>query len=178
MQGNTTIARPYAMAAFAQAQDEADLGAWSDMLKLLSLVIADPQMQGILDNPRLDAKFLSDFVLDICAERLSETGRNFVNILSDAGRLSLAPQIYRLFEQKRLEAEDLVEIEVVSAYELEQEEQERIAKAMGKRFGKKINISVRIDESLIGGAIIRAGDSVIDASVLGRLKQLADDFAE
>ena len=178
MQGNITIARPYAIAAFAQAQDEADLGAWSDMLKLLSLVIADPQMQGILDNPRLDAKFLSEFVLGICAEHMSETGRNFVNVLSDAGRLSLAPLIYQLFEQKRLEAEDIVEVEVVSAYELEQKEKDRIAKAMGKRFGKKINISTRIDESLIGGAIIRAGDSVIDASVLGKLKQLGSDLAE
>ncbi len=178
MQGNTTQARPYATAVFEMAQAESDLAAWSEMLHLLNLIVSDSQMQRLLNNPRLDSEFLADFVLDISAERLSETGRNFVRVLTDAGRLSLAPQIYQLFEQRRTESEGVVDVEVVSAYELEQDEQDKIAAAMAKRFSKKINISTRIDESLIGGAIIRAGDSVIDASVVGRLKQLGSNLAE
>lgn len=178
MQENTTLARPYATAAFELAQEASDLAAWSEMLHLLNLIVSDPQMQRVLNNPRLDSKFLADFVLDISAERLSETGRNFVRVLADAGRLSLAPQIYQLFEQRRTDSEGVVDVEVVSAYELEQDEQDKIATAMAKRFGKKINISTRIDDSLIGGTVIRAGDSVIDASIRGRLRQLGSELAE
>lgn len=178
MQENTTLARPYATAAFELAQEASDLAAWSEMLHLLNLIVSDPQMQRVLNNPRLDSKFLADFVLDISAERLSETGRNFVRVLADAGRLSLAPQIYQLFEQRRTDSEGVVDVEIVSAYELEQDEQDKIATAMAKRFGKKINISTRIDDSLIGGTVIRAGDSVIDASIRGRLRQLGSELAE
>lgn len=178
MQQNTTQARPYATAVFELAQAESDLAAWSEMLRLLNLIVSDSQMQRLLNDPRLDSEFLADFVLDISAERLSEAGRNFVRVLADAGRLSLAPQIYQLFEQRRTESEGVVDVEVVSAYELEQHEQDKIAAVMAKRFGKKINISARIDGSLIGGMVIRTGDSVIDASIRGKLRQLGSELAE
>lgn len=178
MQQNTTQARPYATAVFELAQAESDLAAWSEMLRLLNLIVSDSQMQRLLNDPRLDSEFLADFVLDISAERLSEAGRNFVRVLADAGRLSLAPQIYQLFEQRRTESEGVVDVEVVSAYELEQHEQDKIADVMAKRFGKKINISARIDSSLIGGMVIRTGDSVIDASIRGKLRQLGSELAE
>lgn len=178
MQQNTTQARPYATAVFELAQAESDLAAWSEMLRLLNLIVSDSQMQRLLNDPRLDSEFLADFVLDISAERLSEAGRNFVRVLADAGRLSLAPQIYQLFEQRRTESEGVVDVEVVSAYQLEQHEQDKIAAVMAKRFGKKINISARIDGSLIGGMVIRTGDSVIDASIRGKLRQLGSELAE
>jgi len=176
MQENTTAARPYAIAAFEQALHENKLSAWSEMLNLLNMVISDQQMQSVLKNPMLDADFLSDFVLDICGDQLSETGKNFVKVLTDTGRLSLIPQILTLFEQKRADAEGVVDIEVISAYPLTTDQQDKIADAMGKRFGKKIQITTRLDESLIGGAVIRAGDAVIDASVRGRLKQLGSEL--
>ncbi|MFQ5659775.1 MAG: F0F1 ATP synthase subunit delta [Gammaproteobacteria bacterium] len=178
MQEKITLARPYAIAAFEQARDEGDLGAWSEMLNVLSLVVSDPQMQPVLNNPRLAASFLSDLIQDICSEYLSQTGRNFVKLLADNGRLILAPQIYQLYEQSRTEAEGIVEVEVVSAYSLEGDEVEKITDALARHFEKKINISTRIDESLIGGAVIHAGDSVIDASLKGRLKQLSSELAE
>ena len=178
MQGNTTIARPYAVAAFEQAQGEDKLSEWSTMLKVLSMVIADEQMQVILNNPRLDETSVSDFIIDVCGDHLSETGENFVKLLVQSGRISLAPQIYVLFEQKRTEAEGIVEIEIISAYALDANEQNKIADVMAKRFGKKIEVSMSIDESLIGGAVIRAGDSVIDASVKGSLKKLGNQLAE
>jgi len=87
MQENTTAARPYAIAAFEQALHENKLSAWSQMLNLLNMVISDQQMQSVLKNPRLDADSLSDFVLDICGDQLSETGKNFVKVLTNAGRL-------------------------------------------------------------------------------------------
>lgn len=178
MQEKITIARPYAVAAFEQASDEGKLKDWSTMLHVLSLVVSDPQMQAIQDNPKLKSAALLDIVLDICGNYLSDSGRNFVRVLVNVGRLSMAPQIYMLFEQKRMAAEGVAEVEIVSAYPLESAQQQKITDAMGKRLGKKIEISSRTDKSLIGGALIRVGDSVIDASTRGRLKQLGNILAE
>ena len=178
MQEKTTRARPYAVAAFEQAQDEGKLKEWSGMLRVLNMVVSDPQMQTILDNPRLNSITLMDFMLDICGNYLSDTGKNFVKVLVNTRRLSLAPQIYTLFEQRRMDAEGIAEVEVVSAYPLESDQQQKIVDAMGKRLGRNIEISIRIDKSLIGGAVIRVGDSVIDASMRGKLKQLGNILAE
>ncbi|MBM2830816.1 MAG: H(+)-transporting two-sector ATPase [Gammaproteobacteria bacterium] len=178
MQENTTIARPYARAVFEQAQEEGDLQEWSVMLQLLKLIVSDPAMQSVIKNPRLEREKLAELILDICGKHLTESGRNFVNLLVDAGRISVAPQIHALFEEKKDRAEGVAGVEVISAYPLDDNQQEKIKKIMAKRLGKKIDITTRIDKSLIGGAVIRAGDSVIDASLKGRLKQLSHNFAE
>jgi F-type H+-transporting ATPase subunit delta len=178
MAEKTTIARPYAKAAFEVAQDESSLSQWSEMLALISGVITDPQMPVVLDNPKLDSQAVADFVLGICGDKLSVSGKNFVRVLSEAGRLSLAPNIYDLFQARRHEEENVVNVEVISAYEMDEQEKSRISEAMSKRLNKKINITVSVDESLIGGSVIRAGDSVIDASIKGQLKQLGNQLAE
>ena len=178
MSENTTIARPYAQAAFEVAQEEGNLAAWSDMLKLIAMVVSDRQMPVVLDNPRLSSADRANFVLDICGSNLSDTGKNFVRALAQAGRLAITPDICKLFEVKRLDAEGIVDVEVISAYALDDQERGRIAEAMEKRFGKKINITTRIDDTLIGGSVIRAGDSVIDASIKGRLKELGNQLAD
>jgi len=178
MQEKTTIARPYARAAFEQAREEGDLQKWSAMLQLLNLVVSDSNMQPVISNPRLDSKKLAELILDICGKHLTESGQNFIRLLVETGRLSVAPEIYEIFEEKKVRAEGIAEVEVISAYPLDDEQQENIKKFMAKRLGKKVDITTRIDETLIGGAIIRAGDSVIDASLKGRLKQLSHNFAE
>jgi F-type H+-transporting ATPase subunit delta len=178
MQENFTVARPYATAAFELAHEHNDLGAWSDMLKLISIVISDPRMPLVLENPKLDSAFQTAFITDICGDQLSAVGKNFVKVLADARRLSQAPAIYKLFEQLRLEQEQIEEVEVISAYPLDDQERQRIVHTMEQRFGRKVNISTRIDKSLIGGTVIRAGDSVIDASVKGSLRQLGNQLVE
>ena len=178
MQENTTLARPYAVAAFEQARDEDKLKDWSAMLRVLSQVISDPQMQVILDNPRLNSTTLMDIMLAVCGNYLTDYGKNFVKVLVNTRRLQLASHIYILFEQKRMVAEGVAEVEVTSAYPLEPDQQQKIVNAMSKRLGKKIDISTRTDKSLIGGAVIRAGDSVIDASIRGKLKHLGNTLAE
>ena len=135
-------------------------------------------MRPVIKNPKLERNKLAKLILDICDRHLTESGQNFVRLLVDAGRISVAPQIQELFEEKKARAEGIAEVEVISAYPLEDNQQEKIKKIMAKRLGKKIDITTRIDKSLIGGAIIRAGDSVIDASLRGRLKQLSHNFAE
>lgn len=178
MAEKTTLARPYAQAAFEVAQDEANLSQWSEMLALISKVVSDPQMLMVLDNPRLDNQAAADFVIDICGDNLSAACRNFVRVLADAGRLSIASSIYELFQGLRRDAENVVDVEVVSAYDMDDGEKARIAQAMGQRLSRKINITVSVDKSLIGGSVIRAGDSVIDASVKGQLKELGNQLAE
>ncbi len=178
MQQFITQARPYAVAAFEHAQEEGKLAEWSGMLHVLNLLVSDPQMEQVLDNPRVANEVLSDFVFDVCGDRLSDSGKNFVKLLIDSGRLSLAPYIYKLFEKNRAKAEGLVEVEVVSAFPVDSGEKEKLSSIMEKRLGKKIEINTRVDESLIGGVIIRVGDSVVDASIKGRLKQLSNRLTE
>lgn len=173
MQEKTTIARPYAQAVFETASEESKLSEWSEMLGLLDAVVSDAQMQTVLSNPKLDAAALTEFVLGVCGESLNETGSNLVKVLADAGRLAIVPEINNLFEQLRAEAEGVIEVSVTSAYELAADQQAAISEVMAKRLGRKVEITSDVDDSLIGGVVIRAGDSVIDASVKGRLKALA-----
>ncbi len=178
MQETITIARPYARAVFEQAQSGNKLNQWSAMLHVLGTVAADAGMQALIKNPKLDREQLKQIILDICGSHLDQQGKNFVHILVDAGRFALVPQISRLFDEQKAQAEGVAAVEVISAYPLEAEQQEKIKQVMAKRLGRKIEITTHVDQSLIGGAVIRAGDSVIDASLRGRLKQLGHNFAE
>ena len=115
-------------------------------------------------------------VIEVAATGFSQQAKNFVKVLVSASRLQYVPQIAQLFEAMRAEAEGTVEVEVSAAYELDQAQQDAIAKGMSARLGKKVNISTTVDGSLIGGVVIRAGDSVIDASLRGRLTELGNDL--
>ncbi len=168
----TTIARPYAQAAFEFADEAGELDKWSDMFILLADIVSDPQMQQLLHNPKVSDKQLEEIIVSIGGDRFSDSERNFVRILVESERLQYAADMARLFEDMVAEAEGRLEVEVVSAYELEDDQQEKISSAMAKRHSKKIGISSTVDEHLIGGAVIRAGDSVIDASIRGRLNEL------
>ena len=178
MQVNITIARPYARAAFEQAGADGELALWSTMLGLLGLIASDPLMHAIIKNPKISHALLTKILLDICGGQLNEKGRNFVRILVESGRLAVAKQISMLYENLKADAEGIAEVEVISAYPLEDSQRAQIQKVMTKRLGKKIEVTTHVDQSLIGGAIIRAGDSVIDASLKGRLQQLSRIIAE
>lgn len=172
MRHNAAIARPYARAAFAQAQQEGRPAQWTAMLETLSLIASDRMMRLLLHDPRLNRQRLLRLVLDICGDGLSPTETNFIRILIDAGRLSNAAKIFELFEERRADAEGVVEISVITAYPLADEQKQRIAAAMAEKLGKQVSMVSEVDRSLIGGAVIRAGDSVIDASIRGRLREL------
>jgi F-type H+-transporting ATPase subunit delta len=173
-----TIARPYAEAAFAQALEEGKLSDWSDMLNLLSMVVSDEHMHAVISSPKLTAEQLAQFIVDICGDKLSQTGKNFVSVLVDAERISIVAEIFKLFELKRAAAEGISEVDVISAYPLDDSQVSTISDAISKRLGKKISVKTEEDNSLIGGVIIRVGDSVIDASLRGRLKELNNIFAQ
>ena len=172
MQDNITIARPYARAVFEQAQQEGNLEQWSSLLNTLTLIVQDPQMRMILNSPKISPQQLLELVSGIVGDQLSQSGMNFIKVLISANRLPYVSYILELFEKSRAEDEGRMGIEVLTAYKLESGQARKISDSMGKRLGKKINITSVVDKSLIGGMIIRAGDSVIDASLRGRLTEL------
>jgi F-type H+-transporting ATPase subunit delta len=173
-----TIARPYANAAFDQAIDESKLGEWSAMLKLLSVIVSDGSMKAVINNPKLNSEALYQFIADIGGDNFSQSGKNFIRILIDSERIGLATEVFELFEQKRAVAEGISEVDVVSAYPLDDAQVSAISESISKRLAKKIDVNTEEDKDLIGGVIIRVGDSVIDASLRGRLKELNSVFAQ
>ncbi|MDX1605662.1 MAG: F0F1 ATP synthase subunit delta [Candidatus Competibacterales bacterium] len=170
----TTIARPYARAIFDLAGKSGDERArWSEMLTLLATVADHPQLQELLANPSLDRERKAGLMLDICGEYLSQAGANLVRLLADNNRLPALPAIASVYEALRAEAEKTVEAELIAAFEVSDTQREQLAKALSERLEREVVLDCKVDESLLGGAVIRAGDLVIDGSARGRLEQLA-----
>ena len=177
MAEKATRARPYAKAAFEQARGENKAKEWSALLELLAAITADPLMRRVARNPRVSAEQLSELLMELCAERLTPTGRNFVQLLVHAGRLEVVSEIQVQFERRRLQAEGRANVEVIAAFELDDAQRNRIREVMTRRLGREVTLSASVDKSLIGGAVIRSGDSVIDASVRGRLRILGNQLS-
>lgn len=174
MAEKSTIARPYAQAAFELAKEADALGRWSDMLQFAAQVVSDEAMVDYIDNPRVSDERLSELLLEIMGEQLDEAGKSFIGVLVENSRLTVLPEIAALYEQHRAEAESKIEAEIISAYPVNDDQRQALEQALKKRLGREVNLTTRIDESLIGGAIVRAGDLVIDGSVTGHLEKLAN----
>jgi F-type H+-transporting ATPase subunit delta len=173
MAEKSTIARPYAQAVFELASAQRQLGPWSERLQLLTAVTTDPRMQRLIGDPRIARERLAALLIDIGGDRLDQQGKSLVRLLVENRRLDLLPEIAALFEQYRAEAEKVVQAEVVSAFPLSQEQQAGIVAALKKRLGREVSLKSSTDETMVGGAVIRAGDLVIDGSVTGHLDRLA-----
>lgn len=171
------FARPYAKAAFSLAQEAGDLATWSDQLALLAAVAKDERVKGRLRSPDLTRERRAELVLHICGDGLGDGARNLVRLMAENGRLELAPDVAGRFEALRAEAERRVDAHVTSARELTDAQREQIADSLRKRLDRDIRLHCAIDESLLGGAVIRAGDLVIDGSLKGRLARLASSLA-
>ncbi len=172
MADTSTASRPYAIAAFKQAREEKQVTEWSDMLTLLEQVVGDATMKGAIANPRVNREQLAALIIDICRDILSDTGKNFVRLLAEYGRLQSVAEVRAIFEQQRAELEGRSRVRVRSAYELDEAQRETIQQSMAKRLGGDVDLTVEVDESLIGGLVIHAGDTVIDGTLRGRLTQL------
>ena len=177
MESNSKTARPYAMAAFKQADVEGRIAEWAEMLDLLLVVVSDPLMNVQISNPKVSRKQLAELVVDVCGDALSPTGRNFVRILCENRRLGVMRDITRAFHEVRARQEKRSDVVVTSAFELSPAQQNDINVVMTRRLGTRVDLRVEIDPGLIGGVVIRAGDTVIDASLRGRLEQLAQSVA-
>jgi len=169
----TTIARPYAEAAFALARDSNALPAWSQMLRLASGIVADPQMAAALDNPKLDAPAKESLLLSIAGDRLNAEGRNFVRVLVESDRIALMPAIASLFETLKDAADGVAKATIETAFPLEGNELGELTAALERRFKRKVEAEVVVKPELIGGARITVGDNVIDGTVAERLRAMA-----
>jgi F-type H+-transporting ATPase subunit delta len=169
----TTIARPYARAAFAAARGSGKLGLWSNALRNGSTVVQDARFQNLLGNPHVTPQQLAQLVTEIAGTELDETGRNFVQILAENRRLARLPEISRLFDALKDAEEGVVDVTVTSAAPLGEEQQRTLAEALQLRLKRAVRLHTATDPALIGGAVIRAGDLVIDGSLRTRLERIA-----
>ncbi|MFE8070395.1 F0F1 ATP synthase subunit delta [Marinobacteraceae bacterium S3BR75-40.1] len=170
----TTLARPYAKAAFESAVKDDQLAEWSATLAFLAQATQDEDLVQVLDNPNLTGEQKADVVIDVCEGKLSDQGRNFIKILAENKRLTLLPEIAELFELYKHEKEGAVDVTIASPFEVTSEQQDKLAQALSRKLDRNINVTTEVDQSLIGGVVIRAGDTVIDASVRGKLAKLAE----
>jgi F-type H+-transporting ATPase subunit delta len=168
-----TTARPYAKAIFALARKGNKLAETSAGLMRAAEVVADPRVRALLGSPHVTPVQLAEFVNGVAGATLDEHSRNFVSLLAQNRRLGFLPEIAALFEQMKSEVENAVDVEVTAASQLTPDQEKRYAVALQKKLGRAVRLHTRIDGSLIGGAVLKAGDLVIDGSIKGRLERLA-----
>lgn len=169
----TTLARPYAKAAFEYARDHNTLDQWSEQLAMVAAVSTQETLKKVLSNPSRTAAQQVSVLVDVCNEQLSTPVRNFLSVLAANKRLPLLPQIAGLLATFKANHEKSVDVEVVSAFELEDEVTRKLSEALSRRLERTVKVRSTTDASLLGGVLIRAGDLVIDGSVRGRLNKLA-----
>ena len=181
MAENNTIARPYAQAVFEVASDAGTLGEWSESLATAGQLLEDGQVAEYLSAPTLnDARrleFLTELFASAGARLLAggdQKGTNFLKLLIENGRVAVMPEIAERFEELKAKIENAVDVTVTSAAPVSAERQQQIATALRAKLGREIRLQTEIDENLIGGAVIRAGDVVIDGSLRARLDGLAN----
>jgi len=168
----STIARPYAEAAFKLADARGKLAEWSATLANLAAVAADARVRAAVGDPNLSAAKVAGLIIAILAGKLSGDAENFVRVLADNGRLDVVTEIRRHFEALKNEREGTVEAEVVSAFELDKSQVADLVSRLEKSTGRKVRARVSVDQALIGGVKVVIGDKVIDGSARAQLAAL------
>jgi F-type H+-transporting ATPase subunit delta len=181
MADNNTIARPYAQAIFELAHEAGELNAWSETLETAGRFLADGQVAAYLSDPAFNAKQRVEFLTGLFAKSgakllagKDKKGNNFLKLLLEYGRIAVLPEISEHFERLKADAENTVDVTVSSASALSKKQIDTITKSLRERLGRDVNIEMEIDENLIGGAVIKAGDVVIDGSLRARLEGLTN----
>ena len=170
----STLARPYAKAVFEYAESAGSLDQWSATLGTLSGIVAEGSIQKLLNSPDLTSSQQASTMIDVCADALDDKGRNLVQLLAENRRLQLLPFIKEQFDALKRLRQQAVDVELVSAQPLDQSQQDLLNQALSKKLERSVNMTASVDESLIGGVVIRAGDTIIDGSIRGRLTKLAE----
>lgn len=173
MAEKTTIARPYAKAAFQEASADKHLSQWSETLRAAATAVRDPRVHELLGSPSVSGEELAQFVMGVTGPALDEHGQNFFRTLAENHRLGYLPEISTLFDQYKDEAESVIDVTVTSAAPIDNDQQQALSKALERKLMRTVRLHCVTDSTLIGGAVLRAGDTVIDGSLLSRLKRIA-----
>jgi F-type H+-transporting ATPase subunit delta len=176
MAERATIARPYAKAAFEYAREANDFAGWSQTLARLVEIVADPRVAALTKSPQWSAEDVANFIIDIAGTTLNAGPQNFVRVLAENHRLLLLPEIAAHYEEFRSSVENTVDVEVVSAVKLDAAQSDKLSAALSTRLKRNVRMKNSVDAALLGGAVLRAGDLVIDGSLKGRLERLATEL--
>jgi F-type H+-transporting ATPase subunit delta len=176
MAERATVARPYAKAAFAYAREAGRVAEWSGWLATARNVVASEEFQKLERSPGVTTAELSALIASICGGALDEHGRAFLDLLTENGRLDFLPEISARFEQLKAEDQNVADVEIVSATTLDERQRERLAQALRTRLRRDVRLHCSVDPQLIGGAVVRSGDLLIDGSLKGRLERLETEL--
>jgi F-type H+-transporting ATPase subunit delta len=171
-----TIARPYAKAAFQYARDANAFAAWSRGLAAAAEIVADPRVAPLSKSPQWSAADLAGLIIGVAGPDLDAGMQNFVRVLAENHRLLLLPEIAAHYEALRSAVENTVDVDVISAVPLDAAQSDKLERALGKRLKRQVRMRTSVDATLLGGAVVRAGDLVIDGSLKGRLERLATEL--
>lgn len=170
----TTLARPYAKAAFEFARDVKALDRWSNMLATVASVAEFPQVQKLLQSPNFSAEEKGQRLVEICGDDVDNKVSNFIMYLARNDRLPLLDEVRELFELLKAQQERTIDVDITTAFAIDDEQQNKLANALKAKLQRDVKLQTSVDHALLGGAVIRAGDLIIDGSIRGRLEKLAD----
>jgi len=176
MAERATVARPYARAAFAHARETGRVAQWSGWLATARSVVASDEFQKLERSPGISTADLTALVAGICGDALDDHGRALLALLAENGRLDFLPEIAAQFEALKSEAENVAEVEIVSATALDDRQRERLAGALRTRLRRDVRLHCTVDPALVGGAVVRSGDLLIDGSLKGKLERLETEL--
>ncbi|MGB6451402.1 MAG: F0F1 ATP synthase subunit delta, partial [Steroidobacteraceae bacterium] len=167
----TTVSRPYAKAAFEDGRASGSLEQWSRGLAIAAEVVSDPRVAPLLDDPQVEPAELAQLVTGIAGPQLGDVGRNFLLMLAENGRLAYLPEISARLDDLKDEAEGVADVTITSATPLDEAQRGRLSEALARRLKRQVRLHCETDPGLIGGAVVRAGDLVIDGSLRTRLER-------
>ncbi len=176
MADRSTIARPYARAAFDEARAAQRLGPWLEALQTAAAVVQDPRVQDLLGDPSVTPAQLAQLILDITGSGAEQHGKNFLLTLAENRRLGYLPEIAAIFAELKDAEEGVVDVTVTSAAPLDQQQQLTLSEALARKLKRQVRLHCETDKTLIGGAVLRAGDLVIDGSLRTRLDRIATEL--
>jgi len=171
-----TMARPYARAVFEIARGNDALAAWSEALAAVAAIVSNETVRQIVDNPNISDQQLVDSIIDLAGDAVPEQAHNYVRLLVENERLLLAPAIAEQFEDMRAAVEQRVDVTVVSAAAIPEQQKQALAASLEKRLAANVELTFEQDASIIGGAVIRAGDLVIDHSLRSQLTRMQNSL--
>lgn len=176
MAERATVARPYAKAAFAYAREQGKLDAWSGWLGTARATVLSEEYAALERSLGVRTRQLAELVAGICGDALDANARSFLDLLAENGRLDYLPEIAERFEELKAEDANVADVEVTSAVQLDEAQRERLAVALRARLRRDVRLHCTVDPSLIGGAVVRSGDMLIDGSLRQRLERLGTEL--